>query len=54
MKRIRLYERCGVAWAEVVFSYPEFKTVEEGLQYIRVLDPFFTRKFSISAEPVTR
>ena len=53
-KRIRLYEKYNGSWAEVVFSYPEFKTAEEGLEYIRKLDPFITQKYSVSPEPVER
>ena len=39
MKKYKIYEEVfckgKFAMAEVIFSYPEFKSLEEGLEYIR-------------------
>ena len=48
-KRFILLERIGNASAEVVFAYPVFKTLEEGLEYIRdILDPHYTGHYGIT------
>ena len=48
-KRFILLERIKNASAEVVFAYPVFKTLEEGLEYIRdILDPYYTGHYGIA------
>ena len=48
-KRFRLLERQKNALVEVVFAYPVFKTLEEGLEYIRqILDPYYMGHYGIS------
>lgn len=51
MKRIRLMQRIGNACAEVVFAYPNFSSVEEGLEWIRsILDPYYTGIYGITED----
>ena len=47
-KRFKIYERIGKGVSEVVFSYPNFKSTKEGLNYIRrILDPYYTGQFGV-------
>jgi hypothetical protein len=48
-KRFILLEQIGNASAEVVFAYPVFNSLEEGLEYIRdILDPYYTGHYGIA------
>lgn len=56
-KRFKIYENAPQVWgskdtrlafAEYIGSYPDFKSVKEGLEWIRtILDPYFTGKYGI-------
>lgn len=48
-KKFKIYENRGYGWCcEVDFSYPIFKSLQEGLRWVhRVLDPYYTGRYGI-------
>lgn len=52
-RKFRIVEYTGNgSSAEYIGSYPDFNSVEEGLDYIaRVLDPYYTGHYGISVTP---
>lgn len=47
-KKYKIYETCLGSTAEIVHSYPNFKSLKAARNYIRkVLDPYYTGKYSV-------
>lgn len=47
-KRFKIYEHINGGIAEVVFSYPIFKSLEEALKWINdILDPYYTGRYGV-------
>ena len=47
-KRFRIMEQRQSACEEVIFSYPNFKSLQEGLDYIAKIDPEYTGRYGIT------
>jgi hypothetical protein len=49
-KRFKIVENIGMGCfggGGVIFSYPNFKSLQEGFDYIAKIDPYYTGKYGI-------
>jgi hypothetical protein len=50
-KRFKIYERINGAFAEVIFSYPVFTSLEEAFRWINyILDPYYTGQYGVGED----